>query len=235
MTIKKLLFFSSLIFSNLSYNQELKYVSQNGQDNYFHSIFGDKTDGTYVEVGAHNGIQFSNTYIFQQLGWRGMCIEPIPEAFRQLCVNRDKNCVCIQGCIADFSGEAQFLHVDGLSEMLSGLTQKYDPRHVNRIYIEATRNNDKLALLNVTCYKLNDLLRQYGFYHVDVLTLDTEGGELDILRSIDFDTFDIDIICVEDNYDFRNAMCAHLEDHNFTLITTIGSDLIFRNKKYLNQ
>jgi FkbM family methyltransferase len=233
--LKKIAFISFLIFITNSRCHEITYVSQYGQDKYCHTLFSEKTDGTYVEIGAHNGIKFSNTYIFQQLGWRGMCIEPIPEVYNELCKNRNSNCICIRGCIADFSGEAQFLHVVGHCEMLSGLTQKYDPRHVNRIRMEATANRDTLALHTVMCYKLNDLLTLYSFFHVDILTIDTEGGELDILRSIDFDTFDIDILCVEDNYDLKNDMCSHLEKHNFNLITTIGCDLIFRNKKYLNQ
>lgn len=209
------------------------YYSQVGQDMYVSThFFPNKTNGTYIEIGAHNGIKCSNTYFFQQQGWRGMCIEPITELFEQLQKNRNDQCICIQGCITNFTGQAQFLYVKGHCEMLSGLTQKFDPRHIERIKYEARANGDALELRTVPCYKLNDILYEYGLYHIDYLSIDTEGGELDILKSIDFHTFDIDVITVEDNYGYPEIR-VFLEQQGFTLVTTLEQDLVFRNTKYL--
>jgi FkbM family methyltransferase len=210
------------------------YVGQNLQDKYFHeNFFPNKIDGTFVEIGAHNGITYSNTYFFEKLGWQGICIEPIPEVFAQLRLNR--GCICINGCITNFTGEAPFLHVINNyvnTEMLSGLINEYDPRHVWRIKYESTINPGSYEVLTVQCYKLNDLLEQYGFYHIDILSIDTEGGELAILKSIDFNKFDIDVILVEDNYSFKNAMCTELEKYGFIFVKSIEQDHVFRNRKY---
>lgn len=231
MNTQKILFFT-LLALNAYQSMQAQYYSQIGQDKYLHTaIFLDKKDGVYVEIGAFDGIKYSNTYFFEQLGWHGMCIEPIAERFQQLCKNRNENCICIQGCISNATGPAQFLHVKGHCEMLSGLTQKFDPRHIDRINYEATANRDSVELQTVPCYKLNDLLQEHGFYHVDFLSIDTEGSELDILRSIDFNTFDIDVIMVEDNYGYPEIH-EFLKQQGFALITTLEHDLLFRNKRY---
>lgn len=230
--IKALLFFSFLSITNIIYSAT--YYSKDGQDAYIHKkFFPNKTHGTYIEIGAHDGIKYSNTYFFERyLSWNGMCIEPIAEVFEQLRKNRNNNCICVQGCISDLEGEAQFLYVNGYCEMLSGLALKYDPRHIQRIKLEAAQWGDTFELRTVSCYKLNDLLHNHGLYHIDYLSIDIEGGELDVLKSIDFATFDIDVISVEDNYGYPEIR-TFLEEQGFVLVATL-QDLIFRNKKYLN-
>jgi len=54
--------------------------------------------------------------------------------------------------------------------------------------------------IEVECVYWADALARYSIREVDFLSLDTEGGELDILRSIDFDATPIRAISVENNY-----------------------------------
>ena len=51
------------------------YYSQHGEDFLIHKIFKGKTNGYYVEIGCLDGIEFSNTYFFEKIGWKGACIE----------------------------------------------------------------------------------------------------------------------------------------------------------------
>ena len=105
-------------------------------ENYLYNVKG----GTFVDVGAHNGISLSNSYFFEtELGWKGICVEPIPRAFGELQKNR--NSILVQGCVTDFSVQGEFLLIThgeipgngglaGTPEMLSGLLNKFDPRHL---------------------------------------------------------------------------------------------------------
>jgi len=191
--MKLLLFFTPLMLLGAFY-------SQDGQDEYVEAnFFHGKKNGVFVDIGAHDGISFSNTYHFEtDNGWTGLCIEPIPEVFAALQKNR--KAICVQGCIAPQNGTAKFLRLTGYTEMLSGLADKYDPKHKSRIENELRIHGGTAEEIEVQCFRLNDLLRQHGLFHVDYLSIDTEGNELDILRSIDFDMFRIDIIDVENNY-----------------------------------
>ena len=52
-----------------------------------------KKNGYFVEIGAANGIELSNTYLLEKnYGWNGICVEPIPDKFKQLKQNRKCHC-----------------------------------------------------------------------------------------------------------------------------------------------
>ena len=69
----------------------MNYYSQFGQDKYLNeNFFHNKSNGTYVDIGAHDGITGSNTYFFDLLGWEGICFEPLPEIYNQLVINRKR-------------------------------------------------------------------------------------------------------------------------------------------------
>lgn len=209
---------------------ESQFYSQCKQDAYLYEhIFKDKPNGVFVDIGANDGITLSNTYFFEkQMGWTGICIEPIPEIFARLKSNR--NCICIQGCIADKAGTQSFLRVRSPAygtEMLSGIIDKYDQRHIQRIQKEVKRTGGSTEILSVPCYTLTQLLIEHNIHHVDYLSLDTEGGELDILKSIDFSKIDIDVIDVENNYR-SHAFQQLLEPYGYKKIATLSQDEIYR-------
>ena len=201
------------------------YYSQYGQDRFMNeTFFHNQSDGVFIDIGAHNGISLSNTKFFEELGWKGICIEPIPEVFEKLQHNR--KAYCLQGCIADFNGIAPFGEVVGEPQMLSGLVEKCDPRHRTRIDGEIETTQGSYKVIEVNCYLLNDLLQKHGIFHIDYLTIDTEGGELEILQSIDFSKFDIDFIDVENNYDinFKDFLISK----GYRFVRTLGCDELYQ-------
>lgn len=207
------------------------YYSQCGQDRLLNDMwFKNKKNGVFVDIGAHNGISYSNTKFFEELGWKGLCIEPIPEVFEELKKNR--SCICVQGCVCDYNGKGSFLRVEGEPEMLSGLLSKYDRRHLQRVKDEvAARSFGKAPkCIEVQCYLLNDLLRENKIFHIDYLSIDTEGGELDILKTIDFDRFDIEFIDVENNFKDQKII-GFLSSKGYKLIANTGWDDIFKKER----
>lgn len=229
----RLLILSIAVFLSFSLESHT-YYSQFQQDKISHEIlFQDMKDGVFVDIGAHNGVTFSNTLFFEkELGWTGLCIEPIPEVFQQLQQNR--KCKCIQGCISNSPKDSLFFRAATPSittEMLSGLVKTYDPVHYQRLSNEVDQTGGQLQVLHVNCFVLNDLLKYNNIQHVNFLSIDTEGGEYEILESIDFDKFQIDVICVEDNY-YDPRFIPFLEKKGFKLIKRIEQDLLFKNNSF---
>src|SRR5438309_1453970 len=134
--MKKILLLICFSFTQICF---ATYYSQCKQDKFVNEhFFKNKKNGFFVDIGAHNGVTYSNTFFFEkELNWTGICIEPIPKIFNELKSNR--NCLCVQGCISDFNGISQLLNVSNPIEgtkmlsMLSGLLHKYNHRHINRI------------------------------------------------------------------------------------------------------
>jgi FkbM family methyltransferase len=213
-----------------------EYHSQKGvgQDKYLNEeVFKNKKGGVFVDIGAYDGVSLSNTYFFEkEMGWSGVCIEPNPKAFQKL--KKARSSICVNGCISDSKEPARFLLLgkDGSEiEMLSGLLTKYDPRHLGRIKRESELGEDpKAEVITVPCFLLQDILKKQGISKVDYLSLDTEGGELEILKTIDFSAIDIDIIDVENNYG-NPAFKTFLESKGFVLIKKLEQDEIYKKKR----
>ena len=217
-----------LCLISISLFSEDCYYSQNGQDRYlYENIFQDKRSGIFVEFGASDGIRFSNTYFFEKnFGWNGLCIEPNPNLFPILQKNR--NCICLQGCISDFRGSAKFLLIQGYGVGLSGLLQKYDPAHMARIERDISTHGSKSEIIDVECFMLSDVLQKYEIFAIDYLSMDTEGGELDILKTIDFDTFFIDVISVEVNFSHDRRFQQFLSSKGYAYLGKVGADEFYR-------
>ncbi len=208
------------------------YHSQYKQDQILNeSIFRNKRKGFFVEIGAFDGVQFSNTKFYEEaLGWKGICVEPIPEHFESLVINRP-NSACINACIAEVPGTATFQRVkskDPHTEMLSGLLDKYCSRHLNRTLRATEKDRGEIEMIEVECIRLDTILDQNQVTHIDYLSIDTEGGELAILKSIDFNRYDITVIGVENNYsspDFK----AFMENSGYTLVGQLGDEIYLKN------
>lgn len=82
------------------------YYSQAGQDEWVLKMLDGKTNGVFVDVGAYDGVESSNTLALEQLGWTGICIEGNPDVYKSLIQNR--KCACINAAATDYNGVCNF-------------------------------------------------------------------------------------------------------------------------------
>ena len=212
------MFLTGYICSNEGY-------SQYGQDIFVHeNYFREQKTGFFIDIGAHDGLDLNNTYLFEKKGWKGICIEPNPDIYNRL--RRNRNCFTIEGCVSNREGEAKFCLLEGYTEMLSGLVDKYDREHAKRIESELNHYGGNRSIITVQTFMLNNILKEHGVSEVDYLSLDTEGGELEILKSIDFDSYSIKVIDVEDNYT-NSGITEFLVSKGYRFVKTLGCDKIF--------
>lgn len=206
------------------------YYSQIGQDKYVNEhFFHNKKNGVFIDIGAHDGITYSNTYFFEkELGWKGICFEPIKTLFEELITNR--SCICINKCVGLTQGVVQFIEAKGYSQALSGMVATYHPLHLKRLQREIAAYGGSFDIITVDACAFNKTLTEHSIFEVDFLSIDTEGGELEILQSIDFATITISVIAVENNYG-TPTIRSFLESKNFEYVTTIAcQDEIYVNK-----
>jgi len=203
-----------------------EYYSQTNQDKYLDTeIFKLKENGFFLDIGAHDGITFSNTYFFEKnRKWKGICIEPLPNIFKELKKNR--SCLVVNACISNENKTEEFLKIEGYSEMLSGLSKNYNKEHLGRIDKELKEYGGKKEIINVECYNINYLLEKYHVKTIDYCSIDVEGSEFTILKTIDFNKFDIRVLTVENNYkDIEPKL--FMESKGYKLHTTLGADDVY--------
>jgi len=207
----------------------MSYYSQWNQDEYiYNTFFKNKTDpGFFLEIGADDGVRFSNCKFFEEtLNWSGIAIEARKDAYGKLITNR--KCNCIHSILSDVEEDTKFLDIKGYGLGLSGLVNKYDSRHVTRINQEIKNPNNKgHEIINVKTEKLNSILDKYNIKNIDFLSIDTEGSELSILKTLDFNTYNIDVITIEDNYNDKELMKFFIE-RNYLFMKQIECDKLFK-------
>lgn len=179
----------------------------------------------YVDVGANDGLIVSNTAHFDlNLGWNGICIEPHPIAFSKLQKNR-VNSKNINFCVSESETEVDFLVVHGYAEMLSGIKNYYHPDHLLRIDSEIEKHGGSKELVKVQSKPLKKIFDEYNVKKVDYLSIDTEGSELEILSSIDFEKVDIRIISTENSS--RKNIKDFLYNKGYNLLDIVCGDEIY--------
>lgn len=170
-------------FASLAY-------SQDGEDMILRRLFEGQERGFYVDVGAHHPFRFSNTCYFHRRGWRGINIDPNPDAIEAFARARpaDTNiCVGVSEVTGDLSfyffNEAALNTFD--AELASERTQ------LPGYHLLETRS--------VPVWRLDDLLTEYlpRDQKIDFLSIDVEGMDLAVLRSGDWVRFRPRVLLVE--------------------------------------
>lgn len=237
------------VFSAVRFRQG--YQSQIGQDMFLNRwFFKNRGPGFFIDVGAFDGILGSNTSYFEKhLQWRGIAFEPNPSAFEVLRATR--SCRSIQGCAYHQDGQIPFLalsereHREGTKSrppcsllqmmldsshggaMLSGI-----PEHMGQVdRVEWASKAMKLnqILATVPCHRIDTVLNDYGVKIVDYLSIDVEGAELEVLRGIDFERVQVNIIGVEHSPRFSEV---------YDLLTTSGFEyqgLLFFDEIFVHE
>lgn len=170
-------------------------MSQLGQDLWVLARTEYKRNGFFVEFGATDGVILSNTLLLEKMfNWKGLLSEPNPEYFAELKKNRSSD--AFDACIAGKSGETvEFV----LADEFGGIKDYIDrDRHASRraSYAELPEH-----VLTLTTVSLDDFLTQNGApAHIDYISVDTEGSELDILCTFPFDKWDVAMWTIEHNF-----------------------------------
>jgi FkbM family methyltransferase len=211
-----------------------KFKSQDGQDRYiYHTFFKNSTKkNIFVDIGANDGITFSNTWFFEkELNWDGICIEPIVNSFNKC--QKERSCKCYNVCAYNETKILNFLNCNGYTEMLSGVLDEYNQQHLKRIENEINGQGGSKEVIKMNAIKTQELFDDNYYIEIDYLSIDVEGSELKVLEGIDFKKTKINVISIEANYENEEQKIKNLLSNNsFIFKTRIGADLIFVNSEF---
>ncbi|MFY2822321.1 FkbM family methyltransferase [Ruegeria sp. MALMAid1280] len=171
-----------------------------------------KKGGFFVEFGATNGLDLSNTFLLEKsFGWNGILAEPAPMWHEALKKNRDVSLDF--DCVWRETGEILEFNMANEGE-LSTLNSFSDCDHHSE-----TRKSGQI--IQVKTVSLNDLLERHNApRNIDYLSIDTEGSEYEILKHFDFSKYNIDIITCEHNF-------TKMGDDVFSLLSKHGYKRVF--------
>ena len=192
------------------------YRAQNGEDRWLEKYFKGKRDGFYVEVGAYDGSHLSNTYHFESIGWTGVLVEPDPVMAAQCRRNRPASRTFACAVVGPGDGAEIVFYRVAEGQVYS--TTYPSPSHRQRL--------DKMGLqweeIRVPARTLDSILAEAAPARIDFVSIDVEGGELQVLGGFDIRRWQPAIVIVETNARLRDpATRDYFVRHGYAYLHSI--------------
>ena len=178
---------------------KFKIFSQIYQDIFASFIIGNKFEKTFLEFGATDGQDISNSFLLENyFNWKGILAEPSPQWHEALKKNR-KNSKIITNCIWKESGKT----LDFFMSDVGGLSTLKDFVESDKLSIpDNTETRLKSGtMISVETISLNDVVKKY-FNNIcpSYISIDTEGSEYEILKAFDLNNFRPKVFTIEHNH-----------------------------------
>lgn len=203
----------------------MQSYSQCGEDAYLYQhVFGNKRNGVFIEMGALDGVRYSNTKFFEDnFDWTGILIEPHPDKFKELQKNRPK-CLLYNSLVSDISEQITYKYFVDDYAAVSGVKHTLPDSHYDEFFDKFPELEQ--SEIQMKPVSLTSIVQQSRIEHFDLLSLDVEGHEFEVLKSWDF-SVPIDYILIEmrDKDKYRNSLAkSMLKQHKYKFITQVADN-----------
>lgn len=202
-----------ILENNKITNSNYRHFSQFGEDEWIVKNIDLPKKGTYLDVGTADGVTFSNTYYFEKKGWDGICFEPDPNNFIK--AKRYRNNV-INIAVSNKNETVDF-YISDVSSDWSGLkpTDKYTEK------------------IKIKCQTLSKIIDDNKISQIDLLSIDTEGTEIDVWNSLDLNKIRPKIVIAEFNNQgkINQKLFSVIEKSGYKLVHKTYANYIFINDK----
>ena len=181
--------------------------AHNAEDVMLLRIFGQKKQGTWIDVGANQPSHGSVTRNFYELGWRGINVEPIETLHRHLVAERPED-INICGGASDRTGEAMFYQDESNSECST---------FENVVARQYGAEGHAIRDIAVPVMTLAEICRRHLRHgqHIDFLTLDVNGHDLAVLAGHDFEAYRPSVILAQVTPERASAVDVMLAEHGY--------------------
>jgi len=194
--------------------------SQKGEDLIIDKLLNYKTHGFYVDVGANDPDRFSNTKRFYLKGWTGINIDPNLQSIDKFKKKRAKD-ININLGVGNTSGTLRFYKF--FPDTLSTFSEEESNNYLKQGY--------KLRdTIDIKVEKLSNILNKFiNKKKIDFISIDTEGFDLEVLKSNDWEKYKPKCVCIEtESHDIESQKTEYKRKcHTFLL--NIGYKLYIDN------
>lgn len=179
--------------------------AQNDEDSILARFFGDQSEGVYIDVGAFDGVTFSNTYLFDLRGWNGICIEPNPEPFAKLQQKRPR-ATCIQAAIVGNEHQKPVTLYLSKMPILATLTTEHADK-IAIIHGNVGETFDGFTEIEVPSMNLVQAIGKSTWNGtIDLLSIDVEWTNNEVLYGFDILGYKPRVIVIETGGGVRETL-----------------------------
>lgn len=220
---KKLFLYYNLYIRNLKFFFK-NSQSQFGEDKKILKIFNNKKNGLYIDLGCFHPIRQNNTYLLYKLGWKGINIDLNPLTVELFNVARPND---INICAAVSNKKAkEFLYFDHSLSPLNTISKNH------LLFLNNAFGLNEVKKKKIKTTTLKNILKKNKIKKIDFMNIDIEGSELKVLRSLDFNYYDISVICIEVINQFHTAKSKKNKNEILKLLKK--NNYILKFKTFVN-
>jgi FkbM family methyltransferase len=199
------------------------FRAQFGEDRVLWQVFRQKREGFFIEIGAYDGVHLSNTFFLEQMGWRGILVEPIYQLCEKAAASRSRSRVVHAACSRKGSPPTATFTIANNVPVLSFLDA--DDEHRER----CIREGAELIEIEVPVVTVADILRYERKsrspngnawvanrgWQIDLVSIDTEGCELDVLDGFELERFKPSVLVIENDRPSGSAIEPYLRERGY--------------------
>ena len=170
--------------------------SQNAEEQHILDYFAG-FKGTFIDIGANDGVTLSNTRALAEAGWSGVFVEPSPKAFAKL----KENIATLKGKVYAYNFMLGLTNDKAHPFQESGSHLTANDVGLLSTASDADRakwaGSTQFEAIFVQCFRWKTFLNRLSITKFDFISIDAEGMDLDILKQIDLR--DTQAVCIEWN------------------------------------
>lgn len=215
--------FSYIIPESKRFLRYLLYGSYShpGEDLFLAKQFPRDYIGFYIDVGSNDPKRKNNTYYFYKKGWSGITIEPDSLCFSKNLIYRP-NDINLNIGVSDSSGNLDFY------SFFPSLLNTFSKEDAD-VYVSQGYKLEKILKIKVK--KLYEVIKENVPQNlkIDILSIDTEGYDLKVLKGTNLQKIKPSFICVELLKDsISGEIDIFLRENKYKLIYNNSSNSIYK-------
>ncbi len=172
--------------------------SQSGEDIIISDLFRrlQILNPTYLDIGANDPVSLNNTYRLYSSGSRGVCVEPNPVMYKRLLRKRKKD-TCINAGVAFDEKKVADFYI--FPEKFHGLNtfSKVEAEFWEHTGNEEIGRHKPEQVISMRLIDINEILEEYFSAHPNLISVDVEGLDLEIVKTINFTKYRPEVFCLE--------------------------------------
>lgn len=211
-------------YVNLSFSQE-------GEDLIIARYFENKSNGFFVDIGAHHPQKYSNTFKFYKAGWRGINVDAMPGSMKEFKAIRPED-INLEVPVSDLNTKLTYYI---FNETALNTLDPEEAKLKNQI-----EGYDIIKKVDLYTVRLDELLSRYlpsNITDIDFLTIDVEGLDLRVLKSNDWSKYRPELVLVEElradleTIMLKSPLFAYMKEQGYSLICRSYNTSFYRANK----
>ena len=166
--------------------------------NIYYGIFGYKESGFFIDIGACDGISYSNTYGLAQIGWHGILAEPLIRDYEKCKTIYEyyNNIQVVNFAVSNYIGKG-VLYTGDVPHVCSTMSLEFKNLLENTEYGKNYYGKEQEVEVITLDHLLKTCTQLFPSMQLDILSIDTEGTELLVLEKFDIRFWKPNLVIVE--------------------------------------